>query len=176
MRFEDTQFECLSSFHQNWCRVGGCTFFKLKFWIGYMLPTIWGIYVTWIMYWYWIYHANTGGRNMSLKLYIRIGLMLPTICGVHVSHIYMLILEICCQQFGEYVSVEYIYWYWIYHANTWAMNVSWRVSVWPSGPGVGEGQFRERFFFFGICWPQFWEWFFFFGLWCQPFWGGVLVG
>ena len=45
---------------------------------------------------------------MSLKLYIPIGLMLPTICGVHVSHIYMLILEICCQQFGEYVSVEYM--------------------------------------------------------------------
>ena len=22
MRFEDTQFECLSNFHQNWCRVG----------------------------------------------------------------------------------------------------------------------------------------------------------
>ena len=82
---------------------------------------------------------------MSLKLYIRIGLMLPTICGVHVSHIYMLILEICCQQFGEYVSVEYIYWYWIYHANTWAMNVSWRVSVCPSGTGWGNVHFWNMY-------------------------------
>ena len=122
-----------------------------------MLPTIWGIYVTWIMYWYWIYHANTGGRNMSLKLYIRIGLMLPTICGVHVSHIYMLILEICCQQFGEYVSVEYIYWYWIYHANTWALNVSWRVSVCPSGTGLGNVQFRKCLFVLEICCQQFGE-------------------
>ena len=122
-----------------------------------MLPTIWGIYVTWIMYWYWIYHANTGGRNMSLKLYIPIGLMLPTICGVHVSHIYMLILEICCQQFGEYVSVEYIYWYWIYHANTWAMNVSWRVSVCPSGTGLGNVQFRKCLFVLEICCQQFGE-------------------
>ena len=122
-----------------------------------MLPTIWGIYVTWIMYWYWIYHANTGGRNMSLKLYIPIGLMLPTICGVHVSHIYMLILEICCQQFGEYVSVEYIYWYWIYHANTWAMNVNLRVSVCPSGTGLGNVQFWKCLFVLEICCQQFGE-------------------
>jgi len=122
-----------------------------------MRPTIWGIHGTWIMYWYWIYHANTGGRNMSLKLYIPIGLMLPTICGVHVSHIYMLILEICCQQFGEYVSVEYIYWYWIYHANTWAMNVSWRVSVCPSGTGLGNVQFRKCLFVLEICCQQFGE-------------------
>ena len=92
-----------------------------------MLPTIWGIYVTWIMYWYWIYHANTGGRNMSLKLYIRIGLMLPTICGVHVSHIYIcwywkyaannlgsmcqlniyiLVLDISCQHLGDECKLE----------------------------------------------------------------------
>ena len=122
-----------------------------------MLPTIWGIYVTWIMYWYWIYHANTGGRNKCLKLYICIGLMLPTICGVHVSHIYMLILEICCQQFGEYVSVEYIYWYWIYHANTWAMNVSWRVSVCPSGTGLENVHFWKCIFVLDICCQQFRE-------------------
>ena len=83
--------------------------------------------------------------------------MLPTICGVHVSHIYMLILEICCQQFGEYVSVEYIYWYWIYHANTWAMNVSLRVSVCPSGTGLGNVQFRKCLFVLDICCQQFGE-------------------
>ena len=94
---------------------------------------------------------------MSLKLYIPIGLMLPTICGVHVSHIYMLILEICCQQFGEYVSVEYIYWYWIYHANTWAMNVSLRVSVCPSGTGLGNVQFWKCLFVLEICCQQFGE-------------------
>ena len=29
-----------------------------------------------------------------------------------------ILFDICCQQFGEYVSVENICWYWIYHANT----------------------------------------------------------
>ena len=29
-----------------------------------------------------------------------------------------ILFDICCQQFGEYVSVEYICWYWIYLANT----------------------------------------------------------
>ena len=29
-----------------------------------------------------------------------------------------ILLDICCQQFGAYVSVEYICSYWIYHANT----------------------------------------------------------
>ena len=39
------------------------------------------------------------------------------------------------------MSVEYICWYWIYHANTWGMNVSWRVSVCPSGTGLGNVYF-----------------------------------
>ena len=47
------------------------------------------------------------------------------------------VLDICCLPFGEYMSVEYICWYWIYHANTWGMTVSWRVSVCPSGTGLG---------------------------------------
>ena len=29
--------------------------------------------------------------------------------------------------FGEYMSVEFIYWYWIYPANYWRIYVSWRV-------------------------------------------------
>ena len=29
-----------------------------------------------------------------------------------------ILLDICCQQFGAYVSVEYICSYWIYHAKT----------------------------------------------------------
>ena len=40
--------------------------------------------------------------------------------------------------FEQYLLVEYIYWYWIYHANPWGMSVSWRVSVCPSGTGLGE--------------------------------------
>ena len=43
--------------------------------------------------------------------------------------------------FLEYVSVEYICWYWIYHANTWEMGVSGRVSLCPSGTGLGECTF-----------------------------------
>ena len=50
---------------------------------------------------------------------------------------YIFVLDICFQPFGEYMSVECICWYWIYHANTWGMTVSWRVSVCPSGTGLG---------------------------------------
>ena len=63
----------------------------------------------------------------------------------------MLVLDVSCQPLGdelklmgfcvpfghkmgkctflEYVSVEYICWYWIYHANTWGMNLIQWVSV-----------------------------------------------
>ena len=57
------------------------------------------------------------------------------------------ILDICCQQFGEYVSVEYICWYWIYHANNWGMNVSWRVSLCPSGTEWGNIYFGDVIYF-----------------------------
>ena len=42
-----------------------------------------------------------------------------------------------CQQFGGYVTVEYVSLYLIYHANNWRMNVSCRVSVCPSGTVLG---------------------------------------
>ena len=51
----------------------------------------------------------------------------------------MFVLDICCQQFGEYMSVEYTCSYWIYHANTWGMNVSWMVS------GVGVYTFLKMY-------------------------------
>ena len=38
------------------------------------------------------------------------------------------------------MSVEYICWYWIYHANTCVMNVSWRVFVHPSVAELGYVQ------------------------------------
>ena len=38
--------------------------------------------------------------------------------------------------FGEYISVEFIYWYWIYPANYWGICVSWRVCApGPNCPG-----------------------------------------
>ena len=49
---------------------------------------------------------------------------------------YIMELDICCQQFGEYISVEDIFWYWKYHANPWEMNVSLRVPVCPSDAGL----------------------------------------
>ena len=54
---------------------------------------------------------------------------------------YIFLLDIFCQQFWEYMSVEYICWYWIYHANTWVMNVSLRVSVCHSGTGLRNVHF-----------------------------------
>ena len=52
--------------------------------------------------------------------------------------------------FLEYVSFEYICWYWIYHANTWGMNVSWRVSLCPSGTGWGNIYFGILYIFWEI--------------------------
>ena len=44
------------------------------------------------------------------------------------------------RSFGHPALLD-ICWYWIYHANTWGMNVSWRVSVCPSGTGLGNVYF-----------------------------------
>ena len=54
------------------------------------------------------------------------------------------VLDIYCQQFREYLSAEYICWYWIYHAKSWGMNVSWTVSVRPSGAGMENIHFDIR--------------------------------
>merc|ERR1711911_565287 len=41
--------------------------------------------------------------------------------------------------------VEYVCWNWTYHANNWRMNVSWRVSVCPSGTGLGNVYFWKMY-------------------------------
>ena len=53
--------------------------------------------------WYWIYHANTWGMNVSTfsEIYICIGYMMPTIWGMYVTWRYMLILDILCQHLGD---------------------------------------------------------------------------
>ena len=56
---------------------------------------------------------------------------------------YIFVLDIFCQQLGEYMSVEFVYWYWIYSANNWGIYAIWRVSVLPSGAGLGNMQFLE---------------------------------
>ena len=58
---------------------------------------------------------------LSCIIYICIGYILPTI--------------------GEYLSVGFIYWYWIYSANNWGIYAIWRVSVLSSGAGLGNMQF-----------------------------------
>ena len=104
--------------------------------------------------WYWIYHANTWVMNVSWRV---------SVCpsGTGLGNVQfrkcLFVLEICCQQFGEYVSVEYICWYWIYHANTWVMNVSWMVSVCPSGTRLGNVHFWKCIIVLVICCQQFGE-------------------
>ena len=46
------------------------------------------------------------------------------------------------------MSVEFINWYWIYSANIWGMYVIWRVSVRPSGAGLGNMSGQECTFSF----------------------------
>ena len=48
------------------------------------------------------------------------------------------------------MSLVFIYWYWIYHANTWGMNVNWGVSVRPSGAGLGYVRFQNYIFVLDI--------------------------
>ena len=43
----------------------------------------------------------------------------------------------------EYMLVEFIYKNWIYSANNWGIYVIWRVSVLPSGAGLGNMHFLE---------------------------------
>ena len=50
----------------------------------------------------------------------------------------------------EYMSVEFIYLYWIYCANNWGIYVSWRVSVRPSGAGLGNVHFLKNKFVLDI--------------------------
>ena len=45
---------------------------------------------------------------------------------------------------GKHVSVEYIYLYWIYSANIWGIYGSWRVSVRPSGAGLGNKKIIKK--------------------------------
>ena len=85
--------------------------------------------------------------------------MCPSGTGLGSVHLlkYIVVLDICGQQFGEHVTVEYICWYWIYYANIWGMNVSQRVSVCPSGTGLGSEHLWEYIFVLDICCQQFWE-------------------
>ena len=102
--------------------------------IGNMLPTIWGVCISWIYMLVLDISCQHLGDECKLD-----GFCVPF--GHRVGECtflkFIFLLDIWCQQFGEYMSVEYI-WYWIYHANTWGMNVSWRVSVYPSDTGLGN--------------------------------------
>ena len=50
----------------------------------------------------------------------------------------------------EYMPVDFIYWCWIYSANNWSIYVSWRVSVRPSGAGLGNVHFLKNKFVLDI--------------------------
>ena len=53
-------------------------------------------------------------------------------------------------------SVEYVCWQWIYHANNWRMNVSWRISVCLSGTGLGNVHFWKMYVCIGYMLPTIW--------------------
>ena len=66
------------------------------------------------------------------------------------------VLNMRCQQFGGYVTVEYVSWYLIYNANNWRMNVSCRVSVCPSGTELGSVHFYKISSCIGYRLPTIW--------------------
>ena len=85
-----------------------------------MLPTIWGVYISWRYMLILDISCQHLGDDCKLE-----GFCVPfghRVWNVHLWK-YIFVLDICCQQFGEYVSLECICWYWIYHTNTWRMNV-----------------------------------------------------
>ena len=87
-------------------------------------------------------HCQQLGNMCQLNIYICIGYILPTIGG------YMTVGGCLCALralgWGKHVSVEYIYLYWIYSANIWGIYGSWRVSVRPSGAGLGNKKIIKK--------------------------------
>ena len=100
---------------------------------------------------------------VSVEKYLCIGYNMPYLCY---SWIYKLVLNISCQHLGDECNLEgflvpfghrvggmyifgiYVSWlniclYWLYHANTWEMNVIWRVSLCHSGTRLWECTFLE---------------------------------
>ena len=113
-------------------RVRECIFCNEYICIRYMLPrfggymsvggfpcALWaqgmGMYILLWIYLYWIYAANIWGIYVSWRFSVR--LSDAGLGNVHFV-MYIFVLDICFQPFGEYMSVECICWYWIYHANT----------------------------------------------------------
>ena len=85
-------------------KVGAFTCFEIYICIGYVLPTIVGC-------------CSFGGCTFVLDIFCQWVSVCPSGTGVGECPIL------------EYVSVEYICWYWIYHANNWGMNLIQWVSV-----------------------------------------------
>ena len=113
---------------------------QLNIWVGieYILPTLGG--------WMWVGEFLCALRAQGWVIYIfwniqwynSIAYMLPTIWGIYVSWIYSLVL--------------------IYRANTWGMNVCWRVSVRPLGAGWGNIYFEKYILVEYIFWEIYISW------------------
>ena len=63
------------------------------------------------------------------------------------------VLDTCCQQFGEYVSVEYISWYWI-SCQQLGEECKLEGFCVPFGHRVGECTFLENAYFYSIYAPN----------------------
>ena len=91
-----------------WHRVGECTYLEIYICIGYMMPTIWGEYVTWRYMLILDISCQHLGDECKLG-----GFCVPFGHGVGECKLleYIFVLDIWCQQFGEYMSLEDICWY-----------------------------------------------------------------
>ena len=101
-----------------WHWVGECTYLEIYICIGYMMPTIWGVYVTWRymlildiscqhmgdeckLEGFCVPFGHRVGECTYLEIYICIGYMMPTIWWEYVTWRYMLKLDILCQHLGD---------------------------------------------------------------------------
>ena len=88
-------------------RVGECTFLKIYICIEYMLPTMWGVYVSWKYMLILDISCQHLGDECKLEDFCWIS------CkrfGKYMSlEFYIFVLDICCQQLREYISVGYIW-------------------------------------------------------------------
>ena len=132
------------------------------------LPKCWQLISNTNIYYKMYIHQLKGSTETLQLAYIYIPIV-GWIYAIPTIYVFFDIYNIyICIRFEEYMSVEFIFWYWIrvtkctfltytyicieYMLPTfWGIHVSWRSSVHPSGAGLGNVHFVTYIFVSDIC-------------------------